>query len=168
MSDKVYNTCFDQKITIIPSNYSSSICFKEDTGASKTYVRPTDKIILQERMNVLNGPKVQKPNKSNMKTVQSGILPLHKLLSNKAQTGNVLEGLNNAPLLSIGQLCDDNCITVFDKQYLHIFKNGTLVVRGIRNWIDGLWDVKIKNQEDKMNIIIRKDKTKTDLAEYLH
>ena len=123
MSDKLYNTCVNQALTVIPPNLSSSICLKADTGASKTYVRPTDKNILQERKNITNGPKVQIPNGASMKTIESGILPLHKILSDKAQTGNVIDGLNNASLLSIGQLCDDDCIAVFDKRNLRIFKN---------------------------------------------
>lgn len=56
-----------------------------------------------------------------MSTIESGILPLHGLLSNTAKKANVLDGLNNASLLSIGQLCDDDCIAVFNKRYLHIF-----------------------------------------------
>ena len=57
---------------------------------------------------------------------------------------------------------------MFDKRFLRIFKNGTLVVKGLRNWTDGLWDVTIAAQQQKMNMIIRKDKTKMELAEYLH
>ena len=168
MSDKLNNTCVNQTLTGIPPNLSSSICLKADTGASKTYVRPTDKKILQQRRSIANGPQVQIPNGANMRTIESGLLPLHTILSDKARTGNVIDGLNNASLLSIGQLCDDNCIAVFDKRCLHIFKNGILVIWGLRNWTDGLWDVTIPQRKDNMNMIIRKDKTKTELAEYLH
>ena len=41
------------------------------------------------------------------------------------------------------------------------------MVRGTRNWTDGLWDVRIGEHKENLNMIIRKDKTKTDLAEYL-
>ena len=56
---------------------------------------------------------------------------------------------------------------MFDKRHLHVFKHDTLILKGQRNWTDGLWDVEIRPQQ-KLNVIIRKDKTKHDLAEYLH
>ena len=168
MSDNLNNTCINKTLTGIPPKHNSSICLKADTGASKTYVRPMDKDILQQRATIKNGPKVQIPNGVSMTTTETGILPLHQNLSTQAQSGNVINGLNNASLLSIGQLCDDNCVAVFDKRFLRIFKNGTLVVKGLRNWTDELWDVTIATQQQKMNMIIRKDKTKMELAEYLH
>ena len=93
----------------------------------------------------------------NMGAIKSGILPLHDLLSTTVKQASVLEGLSNASLLSIGQLCDDNCIAIFDKQNLHVFKNGQCIVKGIRNWTNGLWDINIK-KEEHANIIIRKVK----------
>ena len=168
MSANLLNTHIHTELTVIPPNYSSNVCLKADTGASKSYIRPKDKNILHNRINVTKGPSVQIPNGTNMKTIEKGILPLHGILSDRAKTGNIIEGLNNASLLSIGQLCDDNCIAIFDKRYLHIFKNGQIVIKGIRNWTDGLWDVRVGDQKENVNMIIRRDKTKTDLAEYLH
>ena len=55
----------------------------------------------------------------------------------------MLEGLSNASLLSIGQLCDDDCVAVFDKGHLRIFKQGILILKGQRNLIDGLWDIDV-------------------------
>ena len=81
---------------------------------------------------------------------------------------NVLEGLSNASLLSIGQLCDDDCIAVFDKRHLRIFKRGVIIIQDIRNWADGLWDVNIQQKHENLNMIIWRDKTKTKLAEYIH
>ena len=116
----------------------------------------------------MHGPTVNIPNGDHMKTIEYGTLPLHHSLSTTAKQGNVLKGLNNASLLSIGQLCDDECIAVFDKRHLHVYKHGTLILKGNRNWTDGLWDVEIKSQQQQLNVIVRKDTTKHDLAEYLH
>ena len=104
MSDNLNNTCVNKTLTEIPPKHNSSICLKADTGASKTYVRPMDKDILQQRATIKNGPKVQIPNGVSMTTTETGILPLHQNLSTQAQSGNVINGLNNASLLSIGQL----------------------------------------------------------------
>ena len=85
-----------------------------------------------------------------------------------AMTGNVLAGLTNSSLLSIGQFCDDNCIAVFSKFKLCVYKKGKLILTGTRNWTDGLWDIIIPQKQQSINAIIRFDKTKYELAEYLH
>ena len=93
---------------------------------------------------------------------------MHVLLSNASKMASVLEGLSNASLLSIGKLCDDDCIAVCDIRHLRIFKKGVLIIQDIRNWTDGLWDVNIQQQHEDLNMIIWRDKTKTKLAEYIH
>ena len=44
--------------------------------------------------------------------------------------------------MSIGQLCDDNCIVIFTKNNTYITKHGKLIKKGYRNQKDGLWDLK--------------------------
>ena len=75
----------------------------------------------------------------------------------------------NESLLSIGQLCDEGCVAVFDNKKLHFFKNGEMILSDFRNLNDGLWDVPFKNHEiHAINYIISKDKNKSELAQYLH
>ena len=77
---------------------------------------------MEERKKIRNGPTVSLPDSSAMSTTETGILPLNNLLPTMAKTGNVFSGLTNSSLLSIAQLCDDDCIAIFDKYLLHIFK----------------------------------------------
>ena len=42
------------------------------------------------------------------------------------------------------------------------------MLTGVRNWSDGLWDVVVPQTQKSINIIVRQDKTKYDLAEFLH
>ena len=42
--------------------------------------------------------------------------------SNTAKTDYILPGMRNESLISIDQLCNDNCITIFSKTDLNIFK----------------------------------------------
>ena len=161
------NTCYTQNLTVIPPQ--RTIVCKADTGASKTYIKPTDKDILQSPIKIRNGPNVNVPNGATMTTTEIGIVPIHQLLSKAAQQANVLEGLSSASLISIGQLCDDDCIAIFDKRSLKIYKHNTLVLTGKRNWTDGLWDIFLpRDPKQQINVIIRRDKTKQELAEYLH
>ena len=87
-------------------------------------------------------------------------------------------GLSNESLLSIGQLCDDNCVAIFTKNRVYVVKDNDLIMHGPRNRTDNLWDIQLPaHQRDKiqaapttscLNYIITKDKTKSDLARYLH
>ena len=103
-----------------------------------------------------------------MTTVETGTLPLNRFLSKLAKTGNVLKGLTNSPLLSIGQLCDDNYVAVFSNFNLRMYKQGQLILTGICNWTDGLWDVVVPQIQQSLNMIVRRYQTKTELAEYIH
>ena len=123
---------------------------------------------MDERKSIINGPKVSLPDGSAMKILEIGIFPLNNVLLKMAKTGNVLSGLTNSSLLSIGQLCDDDCLAVFSKYKLRIYKQGRLILTGTCNWTDGLWDVVLSQCQQSVNVIIRCDKTKYELAEYLH
>ena len=131
---KIYNNNpYQQSLTITPPATTKYIVLKADSGASKTYIPPVDIDILRQRVKIYDGPSVAIPNGNQMKTIESGVLPLHSLLSLKAKNAHVLEGLSNASLLSVGQICDDKCITVFDKRYLNIYKHGMMIILGKRN-----------------------------------
>jgi hypothetical protein len=112
------------------------------------------------------------------------VLPLHPSLSKEAKTAHVLDGVTNASLISIGQLCDDDCIAVLDKQKLQVFKDAKCVLEGTRNTADGLWDIAIplpvsmtttaqsanwdQVPQHQLNAIIRKDLSKTELVQHLY
>ena len=85
-----------------------------------------------------------------------------------AKTRNVLSGLTNSLLLSIGQLCDDDYLAVFSKYKLRIYKQGRLILTGTQNWTDGLWNVVLPQCQQSIKVIIFRDKTKYELAEYLY
>ena len=160
-------------LTVIPPNNNQVTC-KADTGATRTYFRPEDAHILDDVEPVLNGPRVNLPNSQIIQANLRGKVPQLKRLGNDASEAHVFEHLKNALLVSIGQLCDQDCIAVFDKQKLHIFRHGELVLDGVRNHVDGLWDIvfnpTLKNPPviQHANVIVRADQTKTNLAEYFH
>ena len=104
-----------------------------------------------------------------------GILPLHQSLTNRAKQVQVLPKLTNSSLLSIGQLCDDNCAALFRKHDLHVFKYNKLVLKGVRNYCDGLWDVPLPQYENirgdqqrqqKINVIVPKNQTQYQLSNF--
>ena len=97
----------------------------------------------------------------------------------KATKALVFPQLQNESLLSIGQFCDDDCIAIFTKLYVHILKNNDIILRGNRNKKDNLWDISLPSKRENkmnwtttpsttMNYIIMEDKIKIELAQYLH
>ena len=93
----------------------------------------------------------------------------------------------------MGQLCDDGCIAVLDKKAINVYKDKKKVLTGHRNLSDGLWDVPLTNSpshppssstshppvlsshkksvnvfDQKVNAVIRRDKTRSQLGTYLH
>jgi hypothetical protein len=96
-----------------------------------------------------------------------------------AQKAHILAGITNSSLISIGQLCDDNCIAVLDKHKIQVYKRNTCILTGTRNTADGLWDIPIPHSlssqsyqhnhpNQQYNAIIHKDQTKTELLQYLY
>ena len=71
------------------------------------------------------------------------IIPLSRSLSIHVKKAHVFYGLHRASLISLVQLCDNDCISILDKNDINILKNNTLVLKGHRNNIDGLWDIPI-------------------------
>jgi hypothetical protein len=80
-------------------------------------------------------------------------------------------------LIFLGQLCDDNCVAILDKTKINVFKHDTCILSGTCNPTDGLWDTPLpltqarsKKQSfpQQANPIIRKDQTKTELAQHLY
>ena len=118
---------------------------KADTGASQHYFKNTDAAIINKIQKVPCITDIQLPDNSTIDTSHVGILPLHQSLINRAKQVQVLPKLTNSSLLSTGQLCDDNCTALFRKHDLHVFKNNKLVLKSIRNYLDGLWDVPCLN-----------------------
>ena len=50
-------------------------------------------------------------------------------------------------MLSIGQLCDDDCLALFSKRHLWALKYNKIILSGIRNTTDVLWDVPFNQQQ---------------------
>ena len=178
-----YHLIHNTSIIIRPGTYviptpTSTIVAKADTGASQHYFRNQDTAALENLQPVSFGPVVNLPDSTSIQAQKQGNVLLHPSLSHNATTSHVFNHLTNASLLSIGQLCDDDCIATFQKKLLHIYKNRICILTGTRNGQDGLWDISLPVSEStnvntslpcqSMNVIIRKEQSKSDLAAYLY
>ena len=153
---------------------------KGDSGASNHYFALRDVDVL-DNIKPSNGTNVILPNSKHITSILSGSIPFTTTLSSAATETEVFPHLNHN-LISLGQLCDDGCTITLDKHNLTATKNDKLIMKGTRSVSgDGLWDIPIPTQvptstpthlpspnDKSINVIIRKDKTKVDLIQYLH
>ena len=104
-----------------------------------------------------------------MLSTMAGQLPLSPHLSTNAQAAFVLDTLKTGTLISLAQLCDDDCIALFTKYNVKIIKNDHVIITG-RRMDNGLWSIPISSSPSshQANGILRTDKTSHDLALYHH
>ena len=100
-------------------------------------------------------------------------------IADAAKQAYILPSLTNSSLLSIGQLCNENCIAIFTKRLMLILHKGRVILTGTRNYSDGLWDVigqdarstqykPTTRQSNSINLLTARDKSSHELANFLH
>jgi hypothetical protein len=141
-----------------------------DSGATGTFVTASDAQHLLDTSIIDNGPTVLSASGMEMPTTIKGHLPLSPALSVAAQSAFVLDDLKTGTLISLSQLCDDNCIAIFTQYDVQILKSDNVIIKGTR-MSNGLWSLPINKQAtlvQQVNGILRTDKPKQELATYLH
>ena len=124
------------------------------------------------------GTSVILPDQSSLTSVASGHLPLTTEFTPAATRTEIFDNLQSS-LVSLGQLCDDNCTVILNKNNLFAIKNDKVVLKGYRSTSgDSLWDIPIPQAtspvahppilSSALNVIIRKDTATRDLIRYLH
>lgn len=149
---------------------------KADTGASRHFIKEKHQEYLSNLTEIDNGPCATLPDNTKIHPTYVGELPITATMTKQAKEALVYPKIENESLLSIGQLCDDNCVAIFTRQNLYILKDGVPILEGKRNYIDRLWDVHLKSktnensakQKEQLNYIVLQNQTKRDLAQFLH
>ena len=74
--------------------------------------------------------------------------------------------MHSASLISLGQLCDSDCIAILDNNEFNNLKYSELIIKGHRSKSDGLWDIPISRPlRHRDHVIITIDNTKTELIQ---
>ena len=115
---------------------------KADTGASNHYWMKKNGNVLKN-VTLAPGPSVQLPNSELIHSTARGEIPLPKELSQDAKNTMILPKLTSSNLISLGQLCDDDCEIILNKNIMKAMKNNKVILEGYRNKKDGLWDIPI-------------------------
>jgi hypothetical protein len=77
-----------------------------------------------------SGPSVQVANGNTIQTTKSAVIPLASELSTQAKSGHIFNNLKSGSLISIRQLCHDDCVALFIKYDEKIYKNGQIIIVG--------------------------------------
>jgi hypothetical protein len=113
-SKKCLNTSNSHStLPIIPPPKYLSVTAKGDSAPSNHYWALRDTIALDKVTNATTPIAVTLPDKTQIVSIQRGQLPI-KGLSDDAKETRIFKDLNHS-LISLGQLCDDNCKVIFNK-----------------------------------------------------
>ena len=174
-----YKYSFNPSLTVIPP--PPVVIAKGDSGATNHYFALQDAHGLDDTDTTDAGIEVTLPTKATVTSTHQGHLPFSNLSKHATKT-EVFPDLHHS-LISLGQLCDDDCLVLLHKKKLIAAKDGKIVLTGDRNQYDKLWDIPLPQRQSSpkpiskhvplpkkhsLNVILRKDKTKSDLVQYLH
>ena len=93
---------------------------KADSGASTHCFKNSDAEILNNLQQTNCGPTLLFPNLQTIKAESNGLFPIP--LNKSSKTAKIFsdDDLRNAFLISLGQLCDDDCVVHLDKRKLSV------------------------------------------------
>ena len=128
---------------------------------------------------------VRVANGANIESSTRATIPLAAELSSAGQVDHIFDDLKSGSLISIGQLCNDDCIALFTKYHVDIIKHHKVIIQGKRNPTNGLWNIPLSppsqaassprspsqpttGRTHHANGAIRNAKTKKYLAVFLH
>ena len=110
---------------------------------------------------------------------KKAIIPLSKKLTEKARVAYSFDNLKSDSLISIRQLCDDDCIAIFTKYDVQTIQRNEILIRGKQAYNE-LWKIPLSNTQPTLvfnttetaaeqqvaNGIIKVENTKSELADY--
>ena len=135
---------------------------KSDSGASNNYWRTEDMSVLTNVKNTMDGTTVQLSNNETISATRTENILLARIISAHAKKAQNFHGLHSDSLISLYQLCDDDCIAIFDNNEFNIIKGRKLILKGPSNKTDGIWDITISIPVMYCVMsIVTKGKTKT-------
>ena len=92
-----------------------------DTAATRHYITEATLPICNNVENT-EGPYVAVADGQVLAPTKKALLPLSKHLTSKARVAYSFNNLKSGTLISIGQLCDDECVAIFTKYNVKILK----------------------------------------------
>ena len=114
-----------------------------------------------------NAPQVMIPNGANITAHARYNLQLQNVLQ-QALEADILRSFKHS-LISVGQLCDDNCTTIFSKHQCTIYnKHNQPVITGIRNHTTRLYEQHIPTPNPYQANVTLPTTNLQEHSKYLH
>jgi len=115
---------------IIDSGATSNYCHFDSTTTPCFDVKPTKNPIV-----------VRLPDNRTITSTHEGYLRLPHL-SKEARKTHLFHNMQ-APLISVGQLCDSGCIATFDQDKVVVMFDNHVVLTGHQDYTTGMWQVQL-------------------------
>ena len=110
-----------------------------DTASTKHYITK-DVLEFCSDVEATKGPKVAVANGRIIVPTKKAQLPLLDMITRKAKVAFSFDSLQSGFLISIGQLCDDDCIAIFSQYDVQTIKNNQALIKG-RRTDNNLWSI---------------------------
>ena len=101
-----------------------------DSGTTGHYLRVSSPVVGKVQVN--EGVRVLLPDGNTITSSHEAYLDM-PTLPKAARKAHIFPGLAHDALISIAQLCDEDYIAIFDKENIHIIKDGTIAIQGTRH-----------------------------------
>ena len=89
-------------------------------------------------------------------------------LSKVATQSHIITSLQTGTIISISEVCDNDCVAIFSKYICKIVKNGKITIEGPRTPHNRLWSIPLSSSTfESANGIITNHKTKHDFVHYI-
>ena len=115
-----------------------------DTAATSHYMHPDALPLCSHITRTTSGPTVLLANGNIINPDLQATFKISDKISSKAQSAHVFNYITTGPLISMGKLCDDNCIAIFNKFDAKILKHNQVIITGLRDHTNGLWNIPLE------------------------
>ena len=115
-----------------------------DTAATAHYLHPSALPHFSCVAHTTSGPTYQVAIGNITKPAFSATLQLSSKLSSRAQSAHVFNNITTGSLIFMRKLCNGDCVAIFIKFYLKILKNNQVIINGLRDQINSLWNIPLE------------------------
>ena len=150
-----------------------------DTAATAQYLHTNALPHCSHITRTTSGPTVHVANGNTIKPDLRATLKLSNKISSKVQSAHIFNDITTGYLISMRQLCDDSCISIFTKFDVKILKHNQVIITGLRDHTNVLWNIPLDpssptqqspkiSYPNQANGILRHDTTNHKLPQYFH
>ena len=134
-----------------------------DSACTSHYIKQNTHCINKHTVN--DGVTVRLPNGATMQSKATCNLDI-KGLTKKGTEANIFDNMH-VNLISLGQLCDDDCVITLLKTKALVHKYNNLIMMASRNRQNGMWEFDLNRPQDSMNNVYEITMAR-DIVTYLH